>query len=430
MSEPEGRANHEHCVAFAAKRRTLIGARRADRCGGCWLACVDGAPMSASAAPGVPGRAARLGAAACTRSGSDRHLRQSTSTRAGRGGPVDDEPAGVAARRAVLTRGRVRRPARRLGDPVDPPRAGPAGRRRAARASTSPWSGRWPRTTASGGWWRREPRSPRRRSAIRSMSMRPAWRPRRELLLPVPGRRRGEPDRPHRDGAGRPTTSRTGCASPSPRARTTRTGYTRPIARSPLRIVDLVVFLGDYIYEGGPQPDRLPAARHRGAGRHRRLSQPVCRVQGGSRPPGGPRRGAVGVHVRRSRGGQQLVGCRPRRRHAPRPVARGLRRATSRGLPGLLRASAAAAAAPSAGAAEFRIHRSIDWGRLARFHVLDTRQYRDDQPCDLDGDAGMVCAEVDDPARTMLGPGPGGLARPATSGPPRRSGTCWPSRSW
>jgi alkaline phosphatase D len=40
-------------------------------------------------------------------------------------------------------------------------------------------------------------------------------------------------------------------------------------------------------------------------------------------------------------------------------------------------------------------------GGLAEFQVLDTRQYRTDQPC---GD-GMqpVCAEADDPAATMLG---------------------------
>jgi alkaline phosphatase D len=47
------------------------------------------------------------------------------------------------------------------------------------------------------------------------------------------------------------------------------------------------------------------------------------------------------------------------------------------------------------------IYRSFDWGRLARFHVLDTRQYRSDQPC---GDGtGPTCDERTDPARTLLG---------------------------
>uniref|UniRef100_UPI001982453F alkaline phosphatase D family protein n=1 Tax=Pseudomonas viridiflava TaxID=33069 RepID=UPI001982453F len=31
--------------------------------------------------------------------------------------------------------------------------------------------------------------------------------------------------------------------------------------------------------------------------------------------------------------------------------------------------------------ADMRIYRHIDYGRLARFHVLDGRQYRSEQPC-------------------------------------------------
>jgi len=48
------------------------------------------------------------------------------------------------------------------------------------------------------------------------------------------------------------------------------------------------------------------------------------------------------------------------------------------------------------------LYRRFAWGRLAEFSVLDTRQYRSDQPC---GD-GMrpPCDERDDPARTMTGP--------------------------
>lgn len=49
-----------------------------------------------------------------------------------------------------------------------------------------------------------------------------------------------------------------------------------------------------------------------------------------------------------------------------------------------------------------RIYRNLDWGRLGRFHVLDTRQYRDNQPCGTN-DWGTVCPERDDPARTFLG---------------------------
>ncbi|MGH9247773.1 MAG: alkaline phosphatase D family protein [Acidimicrobiales bacterium] len=60
-------------------------------------------------------------------------------------------------------------------------------------------------------------------------------------------------------------------------------------------------------------------------------------------------------------------------------------------------------APPSREGASFPIHRSLGWGRLARFYVLDTRQYRDDQPCGLPGDAGVVCPDVDASGRTMLG---------------------------
>lgn len=47
-----------------------------------------------------------------------------------------------------------------------------------------------------------------------------------------------------------------------------------------------------------------------------------------------------------------------------------------------------------------RLYRTIDWGRLAQFHVLDTRQFRTDQPC---GDGLKNCAERFDPAATMTG---------------------------
>ncbi len=50
-----------------------------------------------------------------------------------------------------------------------------------------------------------------------------------------------------------------------------------------------------------------------------------------------------------------------------------------------------------------RIHRVVDWGGLARFTLLDTRQYRDDQPCpgDLGADLGARCEAT--ATTTMLG---------------------------
>jgi alkaline phosphatase D len=51
--------------------------------------------------------------------------------------------------------------------------------------------------------------------------------------------------------------------------------------------------------------------------------------------------------------------------------------------------------------AEMQLYRRMRYGDLATFHVLDTRQYRDDQACG----SGLQtdCAERLDPARTMMG---------------------------
>ena len=50
---------------------------------------------------------------------------------------------------------------------------------------------------------------------------------------------------------------------------------------------------------------------------------------------------------------------------------------------------------------DIQIYRRLQWGRLANFHMLDTRQYRDDQAC---GDGVRTnCAAADDPARSLTG---------------------------
>lgn len=50
---------------------------------------------------------------------------------------------------------------------------------------------------------------------------------------------------------------------------------------------------------------------------------------------------------------------------------------------------------------DMRLYRQFAWGELATFHMLDTRQYRDDQAC---GDGTRVnCAERLDPNRTITG---------------------------
>ena len=56
-----------------------------------------------------------------------------------------------------------------------------------------------------------------------------------------------------------------------------------------------------------------------------------------------------------------------------------------------------------------RIYQRYDWGRLARFHILDTRQYRSTHACQPAGRGGSTsayrrsCAALASPRRTMLG---------------------------
>jgi alkaline phosphatase D len=56
--------------------------------------------------------------------------------------------------------------------------------------------------------------------------------------------------------------------------------------------------------------------------------------------------------------------------------------------------------------ADYRIYRGVRWGTLARFYVLDGRQYRTNQACDetrVLAAAGPLCAEALEDTRTMLG---------------------------
>ena len=50
---------------------------------------------------------------------------------------------------------------------------------------------------------------------------------------------------------------------------------------------------------------------------------------------------------------------------------------------------------------DIQVYRRIQWGRLATFHMLDTRQFRDDQGC---GDGYKDCPAAVDPARSLTGP--------------------------
>ncbi|QFG20692.1 alkaline phosphatase [Actinomadura sp. WMMB 499] len=49
---------------------------------------------------------------------------------------------------------------------------------------------------------------------------------------------------------------------------------------------------------------------------------------------------------------------------------------------------------------DMQIYRRVRWGKLANFHMLDTRQFRDDQGC---GDGYKDCPEATDPKRSITG---------------------------
>ncbi|WP_433256247.1 alkaline phosphatase D family protein [Streptosporangium sp. CA-135522] len=84
---------------------------------------------------------------------------------------------------------------------------------------------------------------------------------------------------------------------------------------------------------------------------------------------------------------------------------------SSNGLPGFARRRANAfqayyenmplRRASLPGGASMRIHRRVDWGPLARFHLLDTRQFRDDQACEDGLRSG--CDDRLATGRTLLG---------------------------
>ncbi|WP_345271515.1 alkaline phosphatase D family protein [Nocardioides nanhaiensis] len=49
---------------------------------------------------------------------------------------------------------------------------------------------------------------------------------------------------------------------------------------------------------------------------------------------------------------------------------------------------------------DLQLYRRVQWGSLATFHMLDTRQHRSDQAC---GDGFKSCPDADDPSRSLLG---------------------------
>lgn len=159
--------------------------------------------------------------------------------------------------------------------------------------------------------------------------------------------------------------------------------------------LDLVVWLGDYIYEGRSDPANT---RPHGMGSARSLadyrnryglykSDPDLQASHAARPwivtwddhevqndyaGGGQGPDDARFRARQAAGYQAFYEHMPLRRGAI-PAAHTM-----------------------------QLYRGLRFGRLADFNILDTRQYRDPQACD--NGRRLDCAEALDPARTILGP--------------------------
>lgn len=162
--------------------------------------------------------------------------------------------------------------------------------------------------------------------------------------------------------------------------------------------VDLVVFLGDYIYEDGPSPGSV-------------------RVHEGPEP--------IDLDGYRRRYATYKADADLQAAHAAHPWALiwddhevennyAADRAQNDTVPPsefLVRRAAAYRAwwehqpvrLPAPDGPDLRIHRTLDFGRLARLVLLDTRQHRSDQACGSSVDIGPRCAEADAPDATLMG---------------------------
>jgi alkaline phosphatase D len=165
--------------------------------------------------------------------------------------------------------------------------------------------------------------------------------------------------------------------------------------------IDLVVHLGDYIYEGAPDPAALRPAQTPAptdlAGYRRRLGEYRADPALQAAHARVPWICTWDDHEVRNNYANDVPD-----------------QADEAGLPAgrFLERRAAAYQAyyehmpvridPPDGA-DMRLYRTLAWGGLARFYVLDGRQYRSDQACGAAGDVGLLCPEVEDDDRTMLG---------------------------
>ena len=349
------------------------------------------------------GSGATLLAAACS-SGDDGGAATATSS-----SPDQHHAAHrPAERRPLPARRGLGGPGRRLGDPLDPAGAAAAGRgrrRRACPATRSTCAGRWPPTTASP---RSSARAWPRPTPDQGHSLHVAAdgpRPGDRVPLPLPGRATS----PARSVAPGPCPGdgeavdrfRLGVANCQWYEAGTYAAY-RHMAEDDL---DLVVHLGDYIYEYAAGTGRRTSSPNREVDDARATTgcaTPPTRSTPTSRPPT-PRSPFVATwddhEVANNYLGDTVPGGRAVNSRLPERRAAAYK-AWWENLPTRL---------PEPDSDHSDIYRDVVVGDLARITLLDERQYADVPPCrDVVDDDFGDCRERDrgpDPPRRR----PGGL---------------------
>jgi alkaline phosphatase D len=162
--------------------------------------------------------------------------------------------------------------------------------------------------------------------------------------------------------------------------------------------VDVVIHLGDYIYEGGPAKDKRP----------RLHLSPECTTLEAYRARYAQYKGDPALQAMHAAAPWLVT---PDDHEVDNNYANAISEEKQVGPAELLKRRAAAYQAyyehlplrlsslPQG--PDMLLYRRVSYGRLADFFVLDTRQYRTDQPC---GDGNKPpCPEVMDPKATLLG---------------------------
>ena len=186
-------------------------------------------------------------------------------------------------------------------------------------------------------------------------------------------------------------------------ASSTSTATTRPTSTWSQEDLDLVIHLGDYIYEYDATRTRRPAATSRGNSDHEIVNLADYRerhAQYKTDPDLQAAHAAFAVagDVRRPRGRQQLG-----RRHPGGGDAAGHLRAPPRGprFQAYWEHMPLRKARAPVGQRDPDLTAARSYGDLATFHVMDTRQFRSDQACGDGNRAG--CDDRSNPARTITG---------------------------